>query len=291
MRATATRSLQRAGEHFLETRRAVAGPSRLCPIIIAPSACRRSISTSVIRNEQPAWRRPNPRAPPPEVNVLTLSNYAIPFPEAHLVQPDNKLSPLIPLRQILSSLSTETHKLIVVSKSPPVVKLLDLAEEAKKQRIAEAKARIQRKVGFEDKELQVSWASAPSDLQHKLSSAKHILEKGDRVQLVFASRKGSGAKSVEGGKITDAKKKDIVAMFEEGLTELGSKWREDNLEKGLWICFWAPKREIRDAVKVKVLDKEVTKRQERDEKRDARRRKQEERLLRSREAGMNVNDS
>jgi len=116
-------------------------------------------------------------------------------------------------------------------------------------------------------------------LSHKLSSARHILEKGDRVQLVFASRKGGGGKSSEGSKITEGKKKEIVAMFEEGLAELGSKWREDNHEKGLWISHWQPRNEIRQAVKGKVLDKEVIKRQERDEKREARRRKQEERLL------------
>ena len=47
--------------------------------------------------------------------------------------------------------------------------------------------------------MQVSWESAAGDLEHKVAVAKAILERGDRLELVFAHKKGAAQHALLSG--------------------------------------------------------------------------------------------
>lgn len=239
-----------------------AGPSRH-PIIRTPAS--RALSTTS-------------RLLAVNTNVLPRDSN-IPFNAVQLVsQTDNSLSEPQPLRRLLTTYDPSTHALILVSSDPPVVKLVDKAIEAARTREAEARESIRRRTAAEEKEVQVSWGSASGDIGHKIALAKSLLERGDRVKLLFAPRQGERK-----DKTTPEAKKGIVQDFEEALEEVGRRWKEDTVKGKMVTCFWEAEGSVKEVVKAKVIEGEVEKRREREEKKEARRKKDEERRLRGEE--------
>jgi translation initiation factor IF-3 len=175
----------------------------------------------------------------------------------------------------LRSINRSTHSLVLVSSetNPPIVKLVNLEEERIKLREAEAKDKLRRKAAAEEKEIQISWASADGDIAHKIDLARSIVEKGDRVQLVFAPRSGGG----QAAEVSKSRKDELVSLFEEKLGEVGTKWRDDERTKSTLLEYWQATEEVRVEKKQKLTEKEMEKRKEKDEKKEARRRKEEER--------------
>lgn len=113
-------------------------------------------------------------------------NEKIALSVVHLVDPQTeKLLPLEPLADILARVKMQTHFVELVGQDPPVVKIIDRKEAA-----AERKAhKIHlKKSQMEQKELQLSWNSAPADIQHKLKKARAMLEDGDMVNIAFARK-------------------------------------------------------------------------------------------------------
>ncbi|WWD20005.1 hypothetical protein CI109_104478 [Kwoniella shandongensis] len=213
------------------------------------------------------------RAPPPPTNPLTLRDAQIPYETVQLVDPSsNALLAPQPLKSILSTYSTSTHNLVLVNvdREYPIVKLLEKEVERKKEKVQEDKARVKRLVGMEEKEVQVSWQSAQGDLTHKLSLAKGLLGKGDRVQVVFANRK-------RGEAVSENRKEEIVKGFDETLGEIGKKWKDDERTKGLWVLYYNPLESVRNEVAKKVVETDAAKKKEKEEKKEARRKKEEER--------------
>jgi hypothetical protein len=126
----------------------------------------------------------------------------------------------------------------------------------------------------EEKEVQVSWASASGDLKHKCAQARGILEKGDRATVIYAAKAGSD-------KVSQGVQGEITAMFERELEEVAVRWKEDEKSKATWIQFWGPMAKVREERRAKVEEEEVGKKKERDEKKEARRKKEEERQERA----------
>lgn len=164
--------------------------------------------------------------------------------------------------------------MILVSLDPPICKLLNKEDEKQKVRVAEVKAKLNRKTAVEEKEVQVSWSSALGDLRHKAALAKGILEKGDRATIIFAAKAGAD-------KVGQEQQREIAGMFHRELEEIGVRWKDDEKSKGAWIQFWGPVASVREGRRAKVQEEEVGKRRERDEKKEARRRKEEERKARA----------
>ena len=203
-----------------------------------------------------------------------LRDADIPFPLVQLVSPvDNSISAPQPLRNLLRTYDHTTHFLQLVSSDPPVVKLLDKVEEYRKTRESEAKATLRKRTAAEEKEVQISWASASGDVAHKIDQARTIIERGDRVRLVFAPR----ASGPNRDKISEAKKTEMVKEFEGALGEVGKKWKENEAKGKVMACFWEPEGTVREEVKAKVIEDEAGKKKERDERKESRRRKDEER--------------
>lgn len=216
----------------------------------------------------------------PAVDPLSTRNYDIPFKLVHLVGQDNKLSDLTPLRPIVDSINTRTDSVIVVQAKPPIVKIINNAEEQQKERERQEKIKLSRRLAVEDKELQMGWGAADGDVQHKIETARGLLEKGDRVHVVFALRASAGGKKQ---RIPDERRMQILEMFEEGVADVATKWKEDEQSRGLWIQHWTPKSSIATEARAKLLEETVSKKKARDEKKEARRLKEEERLRKAKE--------
>ncbi|ODN78370.1 hypothetical protein L202_04011 [Cryptococcus amylolentus CBS 6039] len=240
---------------------------------------RPGISRATLAPRYASSRAP-PSAPPP-TSTIGLRDSAIPHRTVRLATPTGLSQPQS-LSSILPTYDPSHHSLILVSTDGPhaIVKLVSRAEEREKEKEREDKERVKRKMGMEEKEVQVSWQSAKGDLEHKLDTAKGLLEKGDRVQVVFANRK-------RGDPVGDAQKKQVVDLFDAALGEVGKKWKNDDVNKGLWVLYYNPLDSVRQGVEKKVLDAETAKRREKEsakeEKLQARRKKEERRLKRAEE--------
>lgn len=238
---------------------AVAGPSSIRPFA----------------SSSPRLARPNPKhAPPPPIPTFQ-TGHRISHRIVQLVDPEtNQLLPAAPIHSI--KYDKNTHELRLVADSPPVVKLVSLAEEAEKAKVLEVKLKMNRKIAFEEKEVQISWSSADGDLHHKLDIANSFLERGDRVQIVFAP-KNSGSPS----DISQARKNEMISLFEEGMEEYGVAWKDKETTKTAVVLHWQAKSEIRKEKKEKVSEAELEKRRLKEEKKEARRKKEEERKLKA----------
>ncbi|WWC59268.1 uncharacterized protein I303_101818 [Kwoniella dejecticola CBS 10117] len=213
------------------------------------------------------------RAPPPEAHPLSFKDAAIPYRTVQLVDPEsNHLLDPQSLRSVLNTYDQSTHTLVLVNieKEVPIVKLINKLEERKKERESEEKARLKKRMSIEEKEVQISWQSAQGDLLHKLNLAKTLLEKGDRVQVVFANRK-------RGENVGESKKNEIIGTFHEELEQVGKKWKDDETKGNIHVLYYNPLETTRNQVQNKVKDQENAKRKEKEEKKEARRRKEEER--------------
>lgn len=207
-----------------------------------------------------------------KVDMATLGNLDIPFIEVHLVGDDGLLGPLRPLREIVSDIDTQTHVVRLKSMDPPVVRIIGIEEEKAMEREKFAKQKLSRRLAVEDKEIQVGWHSARSDMEHKARTARQALEKGDRVHIIFATRVG-GSQAMVGAKA----KAEIVSLFDDTLEEVGEKWKEDERVKGLWVLYYQPRQEVRDAAKERLVQRETKKKLNNDKEKEARRAKQQER--------------
>lgn len=233
--------------------------------VAGPSSVARPLSHS-----SPRFSRPNPKhsvggpSPPPKHRITHRI--------VQLVDSEtNTLQPAQPLHSIVYDKTT--HELRLVSDSPPVVKLINLADEADKARALEVKLKLNRKTAFEDKEVQISWNSADGDLKHKLDIARGFLERGDRVHMVFAP-KGTGAGVPD---IAQARKDEMLAYFDRGMEDLGMRWRDELKTKTSVVVYWQASSQVRQEKKIKVNEAELAKRKLKDEKKEARRLKEEER--------------
>jgi translation initiation factor IF-3 len=211
-------------------------------------------------------------------------NHDIPFQTVQLVDPaTNKLDEPQSKSSILRNMDFSQEALVVVQADPPIVKIINLEEERHAKREFDARAKLQRKTSMEDKELQVPWNAAPSDMQHKINTARNILEKGDRVHLIFATRSGAGLKN----KITEEQRLEIVKNFDVQLGMSAKKWKADDQTRGMWICYWQPLPSIQAEHRTKVVGVESDKKRIRDEKKEARRIKEAERLRKAEERKAN----
>ncbi|KAG6885781.1 hypothetical protein C0993_009886 [Termitomyces sp. T159_Od127] len=148
---------------------------------------------------------------------------AIPHRFVRLVDPETgRLNELQPLKSVLRTLDLRSHYLELVTDKPePIVRIYN--RYAEKTRAAEAESRA-REVARQNvhKEVQLSWASAPADLAHKINKVREDLMRGARVDLVFARK-------------SRQQRLDPAAMHEraseaiESLKDVSKEWKEREL--------------------------------------------------------------
>ncbi|KIK07643.1 hypothetical protein K443DRAFT_168371 [Laccaria amethystina LaAM-08-1] len=158
-------------------------------------------------------------------------------------QETGKPGPPRNLGDILASIDEKTHYVELVSETPaPLVKIFDKAEEKIRYlaRKAQAKASAQRN---QRKEIQLTWSTQPGDIAHKLAKVREELEKGCRVDLVFAPKKKTNCPPIM---VMRQRLDEFVA----GCADLSSEWRERVFERGMGLVF------LQSKVEIQVPDKE-----------------------------------
>jgi len=119
------------------------------------------------------------------------TNHNIPFDVVQVQESDGTLHSSS-LNHILSSLDKSTYLVRLVSRTPPVVRVLSHLEDKmnKLERKAELKAR-KNKGQVSTKEVRLTWLTSGADYEHKVAMARKELERGDvRIDFLFSPKPG-----------------------------------------------------------------------------------------------------
>ena len=172
-------------------------------------------------------------------------------------QETGKPGPPHNLKDILASIDETTHYLELVSETPALVKIFDKAEKKIRYLAQKARARASAQRN-QRKEIQLTWSTQPGDIAHKLAKVREELEKGCRVDLVFAPKKNTNNPPIM---VMRQRLDEFVA----GCADLSSEWRERVFERGMGLAFLQSKVEIQVPGKEdfrELLPKSVLRRQE-----------------------------
>lgn len=183
-----------------------------------------------------------------------LINNDIPYTYVRVVDPETrKPLPPKPLAEVVDSLATEIQPKQGVGSpktfvtqfaqlvAPPseatngyaLVKLVDRREAAAREKTQRIKAQASRRAS-EEKEIQFAWSIGAADVQHKLRKARQELERGVRVQLVFARKATGGAERDSG---TRAKQNALVEQVVEELTDVAREWRLRDERRNMVVVY------------------------------------------------------
>jgi translation initiation factor IF-3 len=183
-----------------------------------------------------------------------LINNEIPYKHVRVVDPETR-KPLPPKRlaEVVDNLATEIQpkqgggppKAFVTQfaqlVAPPseatdgyaLVKLVDRREAAAREKTQRIKAQASRRA-TEEKEIQFAWSIGAADVRHKLRKARQELERGVRVQLVFARKAGGGSERDSG---TRAKQNALVAQAVEELSDVAREWRMRDERRNMVVVY------------------------------------------------------
>jgi len=168
------------------------------------------------------------RAPMPGSNHPR--DHDIPHRIVHLVNEDGRLEPPIPLAHHLASIDSKTHFIELVSEHPqPIVKIRSKKEEVQK---AKEWQQRQKEVAANNvqKEIQMTWGVEQGDLAHKLNKVRKELQKGSRVELVFAPKVNQRVPSPA---VMEARLNETA----EKIAEFAKEWLPRKVERGVAILY------------------------------------------------------
>lgn len=170
----------------------------------------------------------------PLVRSTQLTDEAIPHPLITLVDPiSSSLTPPTSLADLLIALDRTRFSILLVDPShdPPICKILDKKAQYAKAQSKKAKDAAPpaagtpvKNVAGPPKEVHLTWGVTAHDLSHKLAKAKELLEKGHRVVVVIANKKGADG--------VDGNKKDEVIQGVQTALEGFGKLRKEPENKG-----------------------------------------------------------
>ncbi|KAI0108653.1 hypothetical protein GGR51DRAFT_514512 [Nemania sp. FL0031] len=162
------------------------------PSATPPTPCRR-----------PRFFTTKSRAPtftlPRKFQKTQPENQDIPYRWVRIASADGTLSPPQAIASAISQLP-ENHSLVMVAPPPPpsprlltgppaaICRIVDVVAQAAAAREAEREA---KRTAQQTKTLELNWAIAAHDLGHKTARLRAFLEKGMRVELWLARKRGS----------------------------------------------------------------------------------------------------
>ncbi|KDQ65073.1 hypothetical protein JAAARDRAFT_146426 [Jaapia argillacea MUCL 33604] len=143
-----------------------------------------------------------------------------------LVDPETGgLQPFAPLANILAAIDRTTHFVELVTETPePIVKLISKQEANEKRREQKAKQKELKAKAREQKEVQMTWGVAAGDMAHKLKKVRQELVRGNRVDLVFAPKKGQKWPTPE-------EMVQRANQVVDDLKDVGKEWKERAVSK------------------------------------------------------------
>ncbi|CCF46089.1 translation initiation factor IF-3 [Colletotrichum higginsianum] len=152
-----------------------------------------------------------------------------------VVDENNKLTGPHETRRVLQSLDPETQSLRMVSRPGPnpapdqprfaICRVVDKRVEKEREKVQEkARKETARKLA-RFKVLELNWAIAPHDLGHRMKQMKGFLEKGYKVEVLFAKKKGSR-------RATRDEAEALVQAVRDAVAEVGGakEWKESEGE-------------------------------------------------------------
>ncbi|KIK45306.1 hypothetical protein CY34DRAFT_801811 [Suillus luteus UH-Slu-Lm8-n1] len=148
----------------------------------------------------------------------------IPFRVVRLVHPETgKLGPPVRLSDVLESVDLKAFRVELVTEEPePIVKIVDRRDSYQKWKEQKKAIRKGLKAG-EQKEIQITWGVDNGDLKHKITKARTELEKGYRVDIVIAPRKGQRLPRPDA---MAARASEIASM----LLDIAKEWRARDVQ-------------------------------------------------------------
>ncbi|CZR57259.1 related to translation initiation factor IF-3 [Phialocephala subalpina] len=116
-----------------------------------------------------------------------------------LVTEDGKLQEPRSTMAILDSMDRKKDSLVIVKEGepgiPPICKIMNKVAMRESEK---ARRKAEKKGGVTVKTMELNWAIDNNDLGHRLTKLKEFLGKGQRVEVLLASkRKGKGRKATE----------------------------------------------------------------------------------------------
>ncbi|KAI1080666.1 hypothetical protein F5B20DRAFT_90304 [Whalleya microplaca] len=149
-----------------------------------------------------------------------LADKEIPYRYVRIAAPEGGLSDPQPTARVLAALDLRTHSLVMVAPPPPsssddwgsveaaICRIIDKAAAAEKER---EMAMVARRRAVDFKELELNWAIAGHDLAHKLRRLRAFLDKGMKVEILLARKRGGREASAEEAQRTLEKIREAVA--------------------------------------------------------------------------------
>jgi len=153
----------------------------------------------------------------------------IPYRIVRVVSPTTgKLDPPTRLSDLLASVDLKAVRVELVTEDPePVVKIVDRRESYEKWKEQKKAFRRGVKAG-EQKEIQITWGVDAGDLKHKISKARTELEKGYRVDIVIAPRRGQKLPKPDE---MAARANEIAAL----LLDVAKEWRARDVQRTITV--------------------------------------------------------
>ncbi|KAI5122170.1 hypothetical protein M0805_007068 [Coniferiporia weirii] len=155
-------------------------------------------------------------------------NEEIKYKFVQCVDPEtDKLTPVEPLAAVLARTNRKTHFIELVQLDPPVVKAQHIQEFREAQKAIRAKRRATK---VEQKEVQMTWNVAQTDLAHKLKKARDQLLRGNLVDVAFAPKANQLLPH----------RRDMLSKLEQVMDTLGDiamERREWTLERGIGVVY------------------------------------------------------
>jgi translation initiation factor IF-3 len=153
----------------------------------------------------------------------------IPHSIVHVADEDG-LGPPTALSHLLASIDIKSHFIQLVAETPkPIVKIIDKKEnyEKRKQRQKRRKEALASNV---QKEIQMTWNIEPGDMAHKLKKIQKEVEKGTRIELVFAPKVNQRAPN-------PALMETRINETAEKIAEFAREWLPRKVDRGVAIFY------------------------------------------------------
>jgi translation initiation factor IF-3 len=178
-----------------------------------------------IKDEQEGQKRRKNEKPP--------RNEGIKYQHVRLVDAVTKrLTGPQRLSEILNEINRKEKYVELVSAeegSTPIVKIMDQKEQYRKEKRLKLRAR-EVAMNNRHKEVQLTWGSTPSDMGHKLERVRQELEKGLKVDLVFAPKKGQVLPR-------PAERQMQIQEILDMMADVGKEWKEQESGRTLTAVF------------------------------------------------------
>jgi translation initiation factor IF-3 len=148
-----------------------------------------------------------------------------------LVDPETgRLTPPTTMEEILASIDRKRQFVELVSVDHgAVVKIINKKEAFEKRKQQKVRAKENAKKNTQ-KEVQLTWGVAAGDLTHKLNKVRQALEKGSKVDLVFAPKKGQPLPTP-----TEMRKRAQETV--DSLADVGKEWKAMEFQRTVVAIF------------------------------------------------------